>query len=78
GGKGRGMVVNKYFCLFGVEVKARIQNDFMANKYAITEKDEREIRARDKRCVYCVKEFDLQHRNKNKKDWDTIERLNHR
>lgn len=29
----------------------------MSNKYGIPEKDEKEIRVRDKACVYCHKEM---------------------
>ena len=44
----------------------------MANRYGISEQDERRIRARDKRCVYCGVKF-------NKSSWRdsaTIEHFN--
>lgn len=37
-----------------------------------------EIRLRDTVCVYCHKEFDRAHLPDSRKDWDTIEHLNHR
>jgi len=46
--------------------------------YGITKEEIEVIRARDKVCVYCHKQFDQNHTQGNRKDWDTVEHLNHR
>ncbi|HEY4474277.1 MAG TPA: hypothetical protein VI957_03905 [Candidatus Paceibacterota bacterium] len=48
----------------------------MSNKYGIPEKDERDIRARDGKCVYCRKEMVAPRDSARRKDWATIEHLN--
>ncbi len=48
----------------------------MSNKYGISEKDEQEIRLRDKTCVYCHKKMINPSDNENRTDWATIEHLN--
>jgi len=46
--------------------------------YGITKKEIILIRNRDKTCVYCHKLFNLEHSQNSRKDWDTIEHLNHK
>ena len=47
----------------------------MSNKYGILEKDEKEIRARDKTCVYCHKTMKKWIKD-SRSDSATIEHLN--
>ena len=50
----------------------------MKNKYGIPEEDLKKIRARDEMCVYCHKKMvDPTDNNDCRKDWATIEHLNH-
>ena len=46
--------------------------------YGITKEEIEFIKKRDTICVYCRKQFDFDHNQKNHKAWDTIEHLNHR
>ena len=48
----------------------------MPNKYGIPEEDEKEIRARDKTCVYCHKKMQKPQKGVSRCDWATIEHLN--
>lgn len=48
----------------------------MSNRYGIPEKDEKEIRARDKVCVYCHKTMKEFSNKGSHKDSATIEHLN--
>ncbi len=47
------------------------------NKYGLPEKKLDEIRKRDKKCVYCHKKMTNVISKRNRKDWATIEHLNH-
>ncbi|MFH1938312.1 MAG: HNH endonuclease [Patescibacteria group bacterium] len=49
----------------------------MKNKYGISENELRKIRVRDKVCVYCHKKMIEPSDNNCRKDWATIEHLNH-
>lgn len=46
--------------------------------YGITDEELAFIRNRDKACVYCHKQFNFDHKQGPREDWDTIEHLNHR
>lgn len=48
----------------------------MANKYGISKKDEEEVRARDKNCVYCHKKMTLPRKGTKQGNWATIEHMN--
>jgi len=50
---------------------------FMSNKYGIPEKELKQIRARDKTCVYCHKKMTNSKNGGWRGDWATIEHLNH-
>ncbi len=53
------------------------KNNFMSNKYGIPEEDEKEIRARDKTCIYCHKAMKKYPNTKGTPgDKATIEHLN--
>lgn len=49
----------------------------MSNKYGIPKKDEEEIRARDKNCVYCHKKMVYPCVGNKQRNWATIEHLNY-
>jgi len=49
----------------------------MKNKYGIPEKDLDKIKVRDKDCVYCHKKIIKSSDDGCRKDWATIEHLNH-
>jgi len=49
----------------------------MKNKYGLSEDKLNEIRVRDKVCVYCHKKMIEPNNNGSRKDWATIEHLNH-
>lgn len=49
----------------------------MSNKYNLPEKEIERIRKRDKKCVYCGKIMVNSRYSENRKDWATIEHLNH-
>lgn len=46
--------------------------------YGITKKEIELVKKRDINCVYCHKLFNFDHDKNKRKDWDTIEHLNHR
>ena len=48
----------------------------MSNKYGIPEEDEKEIRVRDKTCVYCHKTMKVFGTKGSRRDSATIEHLN--
>ncbi len=47
------------------------------NKYGLPEKELDEIRKRDKKCVYCHKKMINPISEGSRKEWATIEHLNH-
>ena len=49
----------------------------MKNKYGISEVELQNIRARDKTCVYCKKKMTSPSAGGDRRNWATIEHLNH-